>query len=430
MASDFAIDAPRVRADQWIAEAAFVAFLLLVFIGLQPFAPRFPEVPVLNAAGGQGDFLRQASFLAVFSVIALCAVRKYGLQAIVLLPGFLSLMLGWCLLSAFWADEGAVTFRRAGLELIIVLSAVWGLETVGIERSLKLFRAVLICVLVVNWLSIALTARAIHQPGETDPGIVGNWRGLYFHKNIAGAVSALSVVVFAFFATDQRRRADWLLALAAAVFLVMTNSKSSMGLLVPSLVAWVAYRFGWRSDLTRSIAMVAALLFVILGAAAVAVGWDAILGLVSDPQEFTGRTAIWSAELAFASDHLGLGSGFGSFSDTGGISPLHNYVGGSWVEQISHGHNGYLQLLMETGIVGFALSLLALVVQPGWAFWRRDAIPLPFKAFLFAMFVFLVLHNIMESDFLQGDGPAWVALLLMLCWLRQARAITAAEDAT
>jgi O-antigen ligase len=286
---------------------------------------------------------------------------------------------------------------------------------------------VLICVLVINWLSIPLTARAIHQPGEADPSIVGDWRGLYFHKNIAGAVSAISVMVFAFFATDQRRRVDWLLALAAAAFLVMTHSKSSMGLLLPSLAAWFAYRFGWRSGLTRSIATAAVLLLVVFAATAIAVDWDAIVGLVSDPQEFTGRTAIWSAELAFVADHPWLGSGFGSFSDTGGISPLHNYVGGNWVEQISHGHNGYLQLLMETGVVGFALSFFALIVQPGWAFWRRDAIPLPFKAFLFAMFVFFVLHNLLESDFLQGDGPAWVAFLLMLASLRHARAVSDAK---
>jgi hypothetical protein len=31
--------------------------------------------------------------------------------------------------------------------------------------------------------------------------------------------------------------------------------------------------------------------------------------------------------------------------------------------------------------------------------------------------VFLLLHNVMETDFLEGDGVTWVAYLLMLAML-------------
>jgi O-antigen ligase len=39
--------------------------------------------------------------------------------------------------------------------------------------------------------------------------------------------------------------------------------------------------------------------------------------------------------------------------------------------------------------------------------------------FALAIFVFMVLHNFLESDFLEGDDPAWVAFLLMLAMLRE-----------
>ena len=39
-------------------------------------------------------------------------------------------------------------------------------------------------------------------------------------------------------------------------------------------------------------------------------------------------------------------------------------------------------------------------------------------AMLFAIFVFIVLHNFLESDFLEGDSPAWMSFLLMLAFLR------------
>ena len=83
--------------------------------------------------------------------------------------------------------------------------------------------------------------------------------------------------------------------------------------------------------------------------------------------------------------------------------------------EASHGHNGYLQILVTTGAIGFVLALAALVVSPAIAFWKCSAVEL--KALLFALFVFLVLHNLMETDFLEGDGVAWVAYLLMLAML-------------
>jgi hypothetical protein len=43
------------------------------------------------------------------------------------------------------------------------------------------------------------------------------------------------------------------------------------------------------------------------------------------------------------------------------------------------------------------------------------------KALLFSLFVFLALHNLMETDFLQGDGVTWVAFLLMLGMLGNLR---------
>jgi O-antigen ligase len=184
--------------------------------------------------------------------------------------------------------------------------------------------------------------------------------------------------------------------------------------LVVALLAGGVYALAWKRDIDRSIAVVAGGLLLLAAAVFVIVDQGAILRLFADPEQFTGRTEIWQAEIAFIRDHLVLGAGFGTFSGTGGVSPLHNYVGG-WVTEASHGHNGYLQILVTTGLVGFVLAMAALIVAPAIAFWRRGAVAT--KALLFALFVFLVLHNLMETDFLEGDGVTWVAYLLMLAML-------------
>jgi O-antigen ligase len=247
---------------------------------------------------------------------------------------------------------------------------------------------------------------------------VGDWRGLYFHKNIAGSVSAITAMIFFFEALKSRPLLNGALCAGAIGFTIMTVSKSSIGLLPVAIAAGCLYRLAWRRGIDRAI--VATGLLVLAGIAGLAIAGNAefISHAFRDPTELTGRTAIWQGEVAFIRDHFMLGGGFGSFADTGAASLLHNYVGDAWVQNISHGHNAYLQLLVTIGAIGFALAMLTFVVQPARAFWRFDELSTDARSLLLAIFVFMVLHNFLESDFLEGDDPAWVAFLLMLVMLR------------
>lgn len=398
-------------------EAAFVGFLLLVFVGLTPFSP-----PLAGAGGivmsGRGDVLREGLYLGMFAVLLLAGLERRGLGAL-RLPVSLGLLLAWCVLSAAWADAPQVAFRRAVLEVLLVLSVVLSVGSLGAERSLVLLRTVLLGVLVVNWLSIPLVVSAVHGAGEIDPGLVGDWRGLYGHKNIAGSVAALTAMLFLHSAISRRRAIDALIALLAITFLVMTRSKASFDLLPIALLAGVVYALCWRKPLDRAIAITATalvggalVLFVVLD-------FQNIVQFLADPSDFTGRGAIWRAELSYAGDHPLLGAGFGTFADSGLASPLARYAGDNWITAVSHGHSGYLELLVTTGGVGLFLAVLALVFEPLAAFWPVVPERTARKALLFALFVFFVLHNFVESDFLEGDGTSWVAFLIMLAMLRR-----------
>jgi O-antigen ligase len=423
MAND-ALVARSFAAPSWIDDAVFLAFLLLAFVGLTPFSGSPPEVSQFGGVSttGAGDFLRQICYLAVLGAVFIEAARKHGLEAASALPLVLLLLLAWCMLSAAWSAAPLVSIRRAGLAVVLVLCAMLSVETVGANRALVLLRWVLLAVLIVNCLAIPLIPQAVHLPGEEDPNLVGAWRGLYGHKNIAGSVGAMTAIVFLFSPREsvKRRLFDIAVALAAIAFTVMTRSKSSLGLLAVALVIGFIYRLAWKKDLDRLIVVIAGAAASVLVAAWLIADQSAIARLFEDPEQFTGRTEIWQAELAFIRDHAALGSGFGTFSDTGALSPLHNYIGDSWVSEASHGHNGYLQLLVTTGAIGFALAVVSLIVQPAMELWRRGG-DIRVKALLFALFVFLLLHNLMETDFLEGDGVTWVAFLVILAMLGKMR---------
>jgi hypothetical protein len=50
--------------------------------------------------------------------------------------------------------------------------------------------------------------------------------------------------------------------------------------------------------------------------------------------------------------------------------------------------------------------MLTFVVQPARAFWRFGVASTDARPGLLANFVFMVLHNFRQSDFLEGDDPA------------------------
>ena len=418
------LDMPYARTTPRLAEWSYVAFLLLIFVGLSPFAVRDSATLIGGemAANGAGDVFRQFAFAISFGLIVFTAMRNRGFSAFADAPAALSVLLMWCLVSAYWSPEPAVTLRRAALETVVVLSAMMSVSTLGAERSFALLRAVLAGILVINWCSIPIIHQAVHLAGDPEPQLAGDWRGLYFHKNIAGAVSAITAILFFFSAWDKRRLADVVLCAAAVGFAVMTQSKSSLALLPVALMAGTVYRIAWGKPLDRLIVAVLFGLVLVCGAAFALINFDSITQIFTDPAGFTGRAAIWQAEIAFIKDHPALGAGFGSFADTGALSPLHNYVASNWVDAVAHGHNAYLQLLVTIGGVGFVFALFGLVVVPFVTFCRETGPRVVEMAMPFALFAFIVLHNLVESDFLEGDGPAWVAFLIMLAALRAMRA--------
>ena len=142
----------------------------------------------------------------------------------------------------------------------------------------------------------------------------------------------------------------------------MTHSKSSAGFLAIALLAGLLYRIGWRDGLSRAV----------LG------GHDRGLGLRRPRLRAAGcrrhrQAAGRSRRIHRPRRNLGGGAAlyraiircWARALAPSPIpvrqSPLHNYVSGSWVDAVSHGHNGYLQVLVTIGGVGFVLTMLALV---------------------------------------------------------------------
>ena len=86
------------------------------------------------------------------------ALQRFGIGAVRAIPFSMALLLAWCMASAMWAPETDIVLRRAGLEVVVVVSLMLSVETIGAGARLHHLALAAGGVLLVNFLSIPLIA--------------------------------------------------------------------------------------------------------------------------------------------------------------------------------------------------------------------------------------------------------------------------------
>lgn len=406
-----------------VVEWGLSVLLLLVFIGVHPLAAVESTVELT----GDGDLARQFAYLSAIAVIlgAQPNLLVRG-RALSVIPLSLSLALGWCVLSIAWAIEPLVAIRRLGLTIGVIFAIFAAVEAIGIERAFVVLRRVLILVLVGNYFAIAFSPVAIHPFGGVEPQLAGDWRGLLDHKNAAGPLCALTILVFIFQPGRLQPVARWLVIVAAGYFLLRTNSKSAIGLAAAAL----AYGLLVLSVNVRGrIAVTALVTLAILSAPLLGlVDMDDLFQSFSGPDAFTGRGQIWPILLDYAGNHLFTGAGYGSFWNVGWASPVYSGGASEWITHIATGHQGYLDLLVQVGLPGLILAVIASFVIPLWNTTFDRRMPRSLAAVLGAGVFFSMAHNFTESSLFTRDAVVWVLTVFFLALVTQFRGKAAPEQ--
>lgn len=396
-----------VASSGKLAEFAFGLFLVLVFVGLSPFSY---GVNSLDNIEGEGNILRQVSFLAAGSLIFFCYVHVRGLRLFKPVPLSAILILGWMTLSTLWSVSPDITLRRSILTGLVALSVFWSVAVLGPGRSLSILRLVLIPVIVIDFLSVWVIPSASH-PYEGQMV----WAGMHGHKNLAGAIASFAGLLFLHFAVTRRSFVDWIFLACAVIFLWGTASKTAMALLILMFVFYVFYSYAQKNILRRRMLVFGFWSAMLAVAALCWAYWDEIILFLEDPAIFTGRGLIWRTMLFVIPEHLWAGVGFGAFWQ-GDSSPIRPYLGLSWIIGINSAHNGYMEVLATLGVIGLGLSVLAFVIAPlrhmfSFKVSKEDG------GFVFAVVWFTIIGAITKGIFLDTARPEWVMFVLGLAIL-------------
>lgn len=411
------MSAPRAK---FLGSADFLVIVMFCLILVRVDGAWQAREGVLHLAEtGEGSALRQLTYLTIFAGCIGVYLHRFGPMTLHrLLPFPLILLCLWAGLSLMWSDVPQIALRRYVLTLVILMSLFSLCAFMPVDRVLRNLRHAILCLAGLSLATVVLLPElGVTQVSDIEAHNAGDWRGVFFHKNNAGAVFGVGLILAVhnlWTCGKPWRLWAWVWVLLLGGLLLMTGSKTSQA--VSLACGIILLMLLWASRYRNGIGVIGTLAIfaggVILGAALLYFGHSQAAPILS-PDSFTGRGLIWAELMRMSEASRLLGFGYGSVFQVGLESPLIQYFYNSdYLLRLPHAHNAYLELLITLGAVGLILAIWALILAPfaTWAGLSHDARGTTHLCLSLMMFGWA--HGILESGLFDRDRTAWIILLI------------------
>jgi exopolysaccharide production protein ExoQ len=324
------------------------------------------------------------------------------------------------LLSELWSINPTVT-REANREVLQMLC--FGLFVATRFSIVEQVRLLAFCFGSGALLSLGVAA-IVPTAGRHVLHHIGAFKGIYDYKNTLGSMMVMGMVSFSLLTVRSLwgklyRVAGFILCF---VLMLLSTSKTSL-LLTFGILALISFyrNFRWRGRQTI-IFLDFAILAVACGGYFIIENWVTLVsGLGKDPT-MSGRTKIWGSMLTdiWRSPWLGFGRATfwnkpSEYATRAGEAVSFRYIP-------PHGHNGYLDLLVDVGFVGIGLFLIAFAITYYRSLRLAYAAERSENYWPIAFLTFLAMNNWTESYLMRLVNLYW-PLFLAVGWSLPATAV-------
>lgn len=313
------------------------------------------------------------------------------------------LVLAW--LSFFWSLDPDVTLRRS-----IILTS-FTIIACGIVLKYD-FGDIIRIILCLGLLIIVLSLYFI----VFDPSLGFNpdgrgARGAFSHKNILSEFLLVTVVA-AIVAARMRllpRIIGYAYVLVYAVLLLMASSATAwiIAILMLGLFLLVEMR---RLPFKYFAVLVAfGISLAILASSVVIINLDGFFSILDRDPTLTGRDAVWVYAGRKIAERPFFGYGYSAFWES---EPNFSFVVQRLQWQITHAHNGFLQVWLELGLAGLLLLIIYLF-QSLTRFLKSEPSQ-NLKLFIMPTLIGLLAYNMAETQLLDSKNIGWIVILICL----------------
>lgn len=355
------LNKPINGIDLLIKMNSFVLIYVTFFTTNTPFDPN----NYIDATAGETTNIRNqiVYLLLFFSSLVILSKRFNEILSFVRSERYLSLFVLLCLLSALWSEHSLMSFKRSFqlfVMFLVIIEAIVNIESGVLLNQLK--------IVVSAYLFFNLYAcRFI--PAAIDP-IFGTWRGMEVQKNWLAQNSLfclLSSIVF--FSFDKTRFAKLYDSLLISIsVLIIYKAHSSTIIIAVTIIVLIGLVFQIESIFNRlgigKSILGLTFLFVLSFSGIFLIFSSEIFGLIpgyfGKDTTLSGRVDIWNFVWNDIEKRFLLGYGFATYWIMGS-SKLEIFA--SYFEgfRVNEAHNGYLEILLQLGIIGFIFFLIVIV---------------------------------------------------------------------
>ena len=351
-------------------------------------------------------FLGGFSYFISFLII----IRKYKIILLLIKNNtMLFALIFLALISTLWSVNPNLTMIRSIGLLGTTIFAMFLFIRFDINMIIELFiyTLVIICVLCI-YMCVFNPALGIHSDVLHD----GLWRGIFAHKNILSRSIGLAIIFPILYIFENKiftyTTVFSICGIVMSILLMyFANGKTGiLGVIFTIFLIYPILSFKYLLDRFKNIKVIifiSSFLISIFLIYLVSINSSVIINAVGGDVTLTGRVLLWPLVLEAIYIKPILGFGFGSFWASPAANEILNYI--NWLPP--HAHNGFLEILLDIGLVG----LLLFTILIGKIF-IRSAMNLSFRnreaIIIIVIMFYLIVTSIPGSSIISQNSIPWV----------------------
>ena len=338
------------------------------------------------------------------------------------------LIIGLCALSTLWSEYPLPTIRRSVTLSSCVFFGAYCYVQFGLKGTLELMGRATIIVSIISLAAFYLMPSVGH---ETAQGYESAMRGVFAQKNQMAQTMLLASTWYIYRLVDNPKSVVKPLLCLLLLYVCLFLNQSATSLVIAMIAASAGAIFWSEANWRRRMLVVYLLIVGFIFAAAFAfIDTAQLLAVLNRDPSFTGRFPLWGYSLEAALDRPWLGYGFSGFWNED--SPAVQTIWAALDWKAPSAHNGYIDILLQIGVVGFLLYVWVwsgIIGNSLVAWWQRT---LPEARWLLLFMLVNLLLNMDEGPLPYPDQFTVLmpgAILLLRSWRRERKFAAAAAAA-
>jgi exopolysaccharide production protein ExoQ len=375
---------------------------IFIVVGFLFYSDAF--IPLLKkGVSGIGAIEKLLYYLVPFLTIIFIIIYWRSVVTLVIKEKIYWLLIGFALLSIAWSSAPGETFKSDINLIRVILFGIFFSARYRLREQIHLLALTFGVAILFSFIFGGLFPKygVMGMGLEVDQenlNHAGSWRGIFTHKNAMGRFITLGTLIFLISSPQKNKQYLKWIAVASGILLILLSTSKSSLIILATLIMLIPLFRSLRWNYSKSIPFIITILFSLGSIITLFLdNAELILSSMGKDMTLTGRTDLWSEVLISIGEKPFFGYGLGGFWQ--GLKGESEVIIKVMQWDVPHSHNGFLDILLDLGIIGlglFVISFTATYLRAMFHLRHGDRFEYIFPSLFLT---FLLMANLTESSF-------------------------------